>query len=199
MPKTIKKATAAVTKALASAVTKGPAKAKAPKAAKAHGPRTPGSPAKAPKAPKAVKADKAHEAASAAAEAPTPAKAPELAPAQPEALGPDPVAAILERVTGLLGEGPGGLTAIEAALREAFEAGRLAIRERKPREPREGNKRDLCAALLQREDGVTTRELLDATGWPAISVPAVAKASGLTLRKEKREGQPTLYFGTPRA
>jgi len=58
------------------------------------------------------------------------------------------------------------------------------------------NKRQICAALLTRPAGCTGRELLDATGWPAISVPATAKASGLKLRKEK-VGKVTTYYGTP--
>jgi len=58
------------------------------------------------------------------------------------------------------------------------------------------NKREICAALLTRAAGCTSRDLLDATGWPAISVPATAKASGLKLRKEKI-GKVTTYFGTP--
>lgn len=59
----------------------------------------------------------------------------------------------------------------------------------------EPNKRSLCAALLTRASGCTSRDLLDATGWPAISVPATAKASGLKLRKEK-VGKVTTYYGT---
>jgi hypothetical protein len=58
------------------------------------------------------------------------------------------------------------------------------------------NKREICAALLTRAGGCTSRDLLDATGWPAISVPATAKASGLKLRKEK-VGKVTTYYGTP--
>lgn len=58
------------------------------------------------------------------------------------------------------------------------------------------NKREICAALLTRAAGCTSRDLLDATGWPAISVPATAKASGLKLRKEK-VGKVTTYYGTP--
>jgi hypothetical protein len=58
------------------------------------------------------------------------------------------------------------------------------------------NKRQICAALLTRAAGCTSRDLLDATGWPAISVPATAKASGLKLRKEK-VGKVTTYYGTP--
>ena len=40
------------------------------------------------------------------------------------------------------------------------------------------------ASLLRGPDGCTTREILEAPGWPAVSVPAIAKASKLTLQKE---------------
>lgn len=70
--------------------------------------------------------------------------------------------------------------------------------ERKAREPRSTgpNKREQAAALLTREGGATSREILDVTGWPAVSVPALAKASKLSLRQEK-DGKVTRYFGTP--
>lgn len=81
----------------------------------------------------------------------------------------------------------------QAAFLAAFAAGRAA----KPaRQPREGGKREIVAQMLQRADGATTRELLDATGWPAMSVPAMARASNLALRTEKRDGR-TVYYGTP--
>lgn len=95
---------------------------------------------------------------------------------------------------------------LRVALETAFEHGRragLAGRRspapraaRAPGAPREGNKRDLVAKLLQRPEGTTTREILEVTGWPAVSVPQQAKASGLALRKDKVVGQPTRYFGT---
>lgn len=68
------------------------------------------------------------------------------------------------------------------------------------RKPREGGptKREIAANLLTREGGCTTKDILEATGWPAVSVPAIAKASGLTLRQEK-DGRTTRYFGTPAA
>lgn len=58
------------------------------------------------------------------------------------------------------------------------------------------SKRAICAGLLTRDGGCTGKELLEATGWPTISVPATAKALGLKLRIEKNKGQPAQYFGT---
>lgn len=68
---------------------------------------------------------------------------------------------------------------------------------RKPRAPKDGgpNKREIAADLLLRTEGTTSAEILEATGWPAVSVPAIAKASGLTLRQEK-DGRTTRYWGT---
>lgn len=63
--------------------------------------------------------------------------------------------------------------------------------------PRKESKLAICVALLTRKQGCTTRDLLAATGWPAISVPATAKAGKLKLRKEKTKGSPSVYFGTP--
>jgi len=52
----------------------------------------------------------------------------------------------------------------------------------------------VISALLQRPEGCTTKEVLAATGWPSVSMPAQAKAAGLILTKEKRDGA-TRYFG----
>ena len=62
--------------------------------------------------------------------------------------------------------------------------------------PREGSKTSLVADLLKRKTGCTGAEVLKATGWPTISMPAAAKAAGLKLRKEKAKGEPTRYFGS---
>ncbi len=59
-----------------------------------------------------------------------------------------------------------------------------------------GSKTEIVAALLRRPEGCTTADVLKATGWPAVSMPAMAKAAGLTLRKEKNKGSPTQYFGS---
>lgn len=79
--------------------------------------------------------------------------------------------------------------------REVFEAGRAA-RSRRSTGRSGPTKREIAANLLQRPEGCTTRDILDATGWPAVSVPAIAKASGLTLRQEK-DGRATRYYGEP--
>lgn len=101
---------------------------------------------------------------------------------------------------------------IRAALDAAYEAGRAAAAAEAPtkaaRAPRAArtaaattergpNKREIAAALLTRPEGTTAKEILDATGWPAVSVPAIAKASKLALRQTK-DGKATRYFGTAR-
>lgn len=60
---------------------------------------------------------------------------------------------------------------------------------------REGSKRETVVGLLKRSGGCTRADVLAATGWPSVSLPSIAKASGLTLRKEKSEGQQTRYWG----
>ena len=52
----------------------------------------------------------------------------------------------------------------------------------------------LIGKLLQRPNGVTRREILDATGWPTVSVQTYAKANGIKLRKYKETGKPTVYL-----
>jgi hypothetical protein len=68
---------------------------------------------------------------------------------------------------------------------------------RKPRAGKDGgpNKRQIAADLLLRAEGCTAKDILEATEWPAVSVPAIARASGITLRQEK-DGRTTRYFGT---
>lgn len=93
--------------------------------------------------------------------------------------------------------------AMKAAVEAAYAAGVAAgqpgrqprpPRERKPREAGAPNKRELVAQLLQSEAGATRKDILAATGWPAVSVPAVAKASGLELELVKEAGG-TRYYG----
>lgn len=60
---------------------------------------------------------------------------------------------------------------------------------------RPGSKTEIVAGLLKRPEGCTTADILAATKWPAVSVPAMAKAAGLTLAKEKNKGEPTRYRG----
>jgi hypothetical protein len=66
----------------------------------------------------------------------------------------------------------------------------------KPAGPsRAKTKAALVGELLSREEGCTTAECLAATGWPAIGMPAQARACGLKLRMVK-EGRITRYFGS---
>lgn len=51
------------------------------------------------------------------------------------------------------------------------------------------------AAMLQRPEGCTNKEVLKATGWPTVSMPAQAKAAGLKLRKERTDAG-LRYYGT---
>ena len=60
---------------------------------------------------------------------------------------------------------------------------------------RGGSKTAEISRLLKRKTGCTAAEVLEATGWPAVSMPAMAKACGLTLRKDKVKGERTRYFG----
>ena len=89
--------------------------------------------------------------------------------------------------------------AMRALFAEVFQAGQqFGASSRKPRVARATrrgcpSKREIAAGLLTRPEGTTTREILDATGWPAVSVPAIAKASGLTLKHQK-DGRVTRYF-----
>lgn len=61
-----------------------------------------------------------------------------------------------------------------------------ASNARKPVRP--GSKLEIVVELLIRKGGCTTADILAATGWPSVSVPQQAKAAGLTLRKEKKDG-----------
>jgi hypothetical protein len=56
-----------------------------------------------------------------------------------------------------------------------------------------GSKTALIVEMLKRKDGCTTKEVLAATGWPSVSMPAQARLAGLKLRKEK-DGAVTRYF-----
>lgn len=61
--------------------------------------------------------------------------------------------------------------------------------------PRHGSKTEAIAKMLGRASGCTAEDVRKLTGWPAVSMPAMAKACGLKLRKEKEKGKPTRYFG----
>jgi len=75
-------------------------------------------------------------------------------------------------------------------------AKRASKAEKKTAGPPKGqSKTALVGELLSRKEGCTTADILALTGWPSVSVPAQAKAVGLTLRKEKQDGV-TRYWGT---
>ena len=80
--------------------------------------------------------------------------------------------------------------------KKAGKAAKATVSDGKLRKPRDGNKRAIVAELLQRKGGVTGRELLDATGWPTMSVPAMARMSNLKLTTEKKDGK-TIYSAKP--
>ncbi|WP_217568778.1 hypothetical protein [Mesorhizobium sp. GbtcB19] len=67
----------------------------------------------------------------------------------------------------------------------------------KTKAPRDGGPtlREQAAALLTQKGGTTSKAILELTKWPSVSVPALAKASKLDLRKDKVDGV-TRYYGT---
>ncbi len=58
---------------------------------------------------------------------------------------------------------------------------------------RPGSKLELILGLLCRKSGCTSAEVLNATGWPSVSMPQTAKALGVKLVKEKEKGKPSVY------
>jgi hypothetical protein len=60
-------------------------------------------------------------------------------------------------------------------------------------DPRPGTKTALVGEMLRRKQGCTSAEVLAATGWPSVSMPAQAKAVGVKLRKEK-DGKVSRYW-----
>lgn len=59
--------------------------------------------------------------------------------------------------------------------------------------PAKGSKMETVRKLLTRQGGCTRAQVLKATGWPAVSMQAMAKALGLTLVVSKVQGKPTNY------
>jgi hypothetical protein len=51
-----------------------------------------------------------------------------------------------------------------------------------------GSKLAVIDGLLRRKGGCTSKEICDATGWKAVSVPPTARRLGIKLKQEKREG-----------
>lgn len=83
-------------------------------------------------------------------------------------------------------------------IEQAIADGKTTIKARVVDDPKPAaifkTKKDHAAHLL--EKGTTAGELMDALGWPSISVPAMAKSLGMKLEKVK-EGRKTTYRGTP--
>lgn len=74
----------------------------------------------------------------------------------------------------------------------ASEGAEKKDKKEKPKLP-EGvkSKKEHVGNLLKK--GVTAKEVLEATGWPSVSMPQVAKSLGVTLVK-KKEGGVTKYY-----
>lgn len=53
---------------------------------------------------------------------------------------------------------------------------------------RPGSKLEIIVGMLKRPEGCTTKQVLEACKWPAVSMPQQAEAAGLTLKKEKVDG-----------
>ncbi len=57
-----------------------------------------------------------------------------------------------------------------------------------------GAKTAAIGKLLARKNGCTTADVLELTGWPSVSMPAIAKNLKVKLRKEKEKGARTRYY-----
>ena len=53
---------------------------------------------------------------------------------------------------------------------------------------RPGSKLETIVKMLKQPNGCSAKEVLAATGWPAVSMPQQARAAGLTLSKQKVDG-----------
>lgn len=152
-------------------------------------------PAKAPKAAKPAKTAKAKPAKAAKEKPAAKAKAPK---AKKESVMTETVTAPVDPVETFFAEFIASDTRSDEYMRDLisriYEAGKTA---KKPRAPRAGgpSKAQLAADLLRRPEGATTKDILELTKWPAVSVPAIARSAGLTLRQEK-DGKVTRYFGS---
>ena len=60
---------------------------------------------------------------------------------------------------------------------------------------RKGSKSAVIERLLMRSEGCTSAEVLKATKWPTISMPAIAKQLGLRLRRDA-SGDVMRYYGS---
>lgn len=76
-----------------------------------------------------------------------------------------------------------------AGARKAAGAGKVAKTKNGATDgPRAGSKAAIIGGLLRQKGGTTVAEVLKATGWPTVSMPAQARAAGVGLRKEKIDG-----------
>ena len=62
------------------------------------------------------------------------------------------------------------------------------------REPQPITKTAQIAAMLKRRKGVTAAEVMEAVGWPSVSMPQQARLAGIKLGKVKEDGKPLRYF-----
>lgn len=60
---------------------------------------------------------------------------------------------------------------------------------------RKGSKSAIIERLLTRPEGCTSADVLKATKWPTISMPAIAKQLGLKLKRDS-SGDVMRYFGS---
>jgi len=83
----------------------------------------------------------------------------------------------------------------EATVKAKKQTTKKAAKEHARQPVRSGSKVEIIASLLKRPEGCTTADVLKATGWPSVSMPAQAKAAGVKLKKQKDlEMKVTRYF-----
>lgn len=143
-----------------------------------------------------AKAGKAKRAAKAAATKPVKVKAKTKEKPMPAPTAPVfSVEALINELREIATISPSvaEIEALTILFQKAYDAGKNAPRARAPRAGGP-SKSEQAAELLLRPEGCTTKDILDLTKWPSVSVPAVARANGLTLRQEKA-GRVTTYFG----
>lgn len=56
------------------------------------------------------------------------------------------------------------------------------------------SKTEQVGMMMRRKEGCTTAEVLALTRWPSVSLPQMARANGVRLRKEKKPGELTRYY-----
>jgi hypothetical protein len=59
--------------------------------------------------------------------------------------------------------------------------------------PRAESKMAKVRAMMQRASGCTRAQILELTGWRAVSPQQIAEKAGLKIKLEKVEGKPTVY------